>query len=84
MAPTKEDGSSGCGVVIKAVDRKNWITISNIAVPLRACTAMAAEITGVSVLTEVLDLLLDEKFNWENINECESIELWKITGPKDN
>ena len=45
------DGSSGCGVVIKT----DWITLVNIAVLLNACTATAAESTGVSVLTEVLD-----------------------------
>ena len=39
--------------MIKVFDKKNWITISKGALPLKARTAMAAEITGVSVLTEV-------------------------------
>ena len=30
------------------------------AVPLKACTATATEITGVRVLTEVLDLVSEE------------------------
>ena len=66
----KDNGSSGCGVVMRAFDRKNWITISKIVVPLKVCTAIAAELTGVNVLAEVLDLLLDKMFKWENVNEC--------------
>ena len=55
----KKNGWSGCGVVIKAVDEDKWMTISDIAAPLKACTAMAAEIAGASVLTGVLDLLFE-------------------------
>ena len=66
----QEDGSSGCGIVIRAVDRKSWITISKIAVPLTACTAMAVEIAEVNVLTVVRDLLSEQKINRENVNEC--------------
>ena len=47
--------------VDKAFDTELWITISNIAVPLKACTAMAAEIAGASMLTAVLDFLFDKK-----------------------
>ena len=39
----KTDGRSGCGVMIKGVDRDKWITISKISVPLRTCTAMVGE-----------------------------------------
>ena len=39
---------SGCGVVIKGVDRNRWITISKIAVPLGIGSAMAAEFTSRS------------------------------------
>ena len=56
--------------MIRAFDNKNWITISKIVVPLKACTAMAAELTGVNVFAEVLDLLFDKMFKWENVNEC--------------
>ena len=49
-------GSSGCGIVVKAGDREKWITISKVAVPLKACTAMATEITGCCVWTDFLDL----------------------------
>ena len=45
---------------MKAVDRENWITISNIAVSLKVGTAMAAEIAGASMLTGAPDLLLDK------------------------
>ena len=54
-----EDGRSGGGIVMKAVNRENWITISNIAVSLKVGTAMAAEIAGTSMLTGAQDLLLD-------------------------
>ena len=37
------------------------MTISQIAVPLKACRAMAAEITAGSMLTGVLDLSFDKK-----------------------
>ena len=54
----KTDGRSGCGVVIKGVDRDQWITISKIAVPWNACAAMTAEVVGASVLTGILDLVI--------------------------
>ena len=47
---TKTDGRSGCGVVIKGVDKDKWITISKVAVPPEAYKA-AAEIAGANVLT---------------------------------
>ena len=47
-----------CGVVIKGVDRERWVTISRIAVPLKAGTAMAAEMMGV--LTGILDLFFPQ------------------------
>ena len=50
-----------CAIVIKAVDWEKRITNSRTAVPLKACTAMAAGITEDTVLTEVLDLLFDKK-----------------------
>ena len=40
-AAKKEDGSIACGIVIKVVDREKWITISKIAVPLKARATMA-------------------------------------------
>ena len=52
----KDNGKSGCGVVIEGVDRERWVTISQIAVPLNVGTAMAAEMMGVCVLTGILDL----------------------------
>ena len=41
-----DNGKSGCGVVIKGVDRGRWVTISRIAVPLKVGTAVAAEVAG--------------------------------------
>ena len=55
----KTDGRAGCGVVITAVDGDKWITISKIAVLLKACTVMAAEVVGASVWTEIWDLVLE-------------------------
>ena len=49
------NGRSGCGVVIKGVDRNLWIAISTIAVPLGNGTAMTAELVGVCVLTWILE-----------------------------
>ena len=51
----KTDGRTGCGVVIKGVDRDRWITISKIAVFVKAWAAMAAEVVGASVLTKTLE-----------------------------
>ena len=56
--------------MIKDVDQVKWITTSKIAVPLKTCTAMAAEIADASVLTSLLDLFFDKKLNVENINRC--------------
>ena len=51
----KDNGRSGCGVVIKGVGRERWVTSSKIAIPLIVGAAMAAEIAGVCVLTSILD-----------------------------
>ena len=53
----KDNGESGCGVVIKGVDRERWVTISRIAVPLKVGTAIAAETMGVCMPTGILDLV---------------------------
>ena len=53
----KDNEKSGCGVVIKGVDRERWVTISRIAVLLKVGTAMAAEMMGVCVLTGIWDLV---------------------------
>ena len=55
------DGSKKDGVVIKAVYRESWITINKIAVPLKVSTALATEIAGARVLTEVLNLSVERK-----------------------
>ena len=55
----KENGRSGCGVVVKGVDRGKWVTISQIAVPLKVGKAMATEIMGVC-----------KKLNLGNTSRC--------------
>ena len=63
----KTDGRSGCGVVINVVDRDKWVTISKIALPLKACITMTAEVVGASVLTVLLDLVLGEALSVNTI-----------------
>ena len=65
----KDDGKSGCGIVIKGVDREKWVTISKIAVPLNVGAAMAAEVIGVCVLTSVLDLILCKSLSVHDISQ---------------
>ena len=55
--------------MIKGVDRKKWVTISKIAVPLKVSAAMAAEVVGVCVLTGVFDLILWKNLSEQNINQ---------------
>ena len=56
-ARCKDTGKSGCGVVIKGVDREWWVTINRIAVSLKVGTVMAAEIMGACVPTGIPDLV---------------------------
>ena len=69
-ASATDNGKSECGVVIKGVDRDRWVTIIKIAVPLKAGTAMAAEVKGVCVLTEILDLVFNKCLCVQSINRC--------------
>ena len=66
----KDNGKSGCGTVIKGVDRDRWVTISRTALPLKVGTANASEVTGVCMLTEILDLVLTKCLSIQNINRC--------------
>ena len=50
----KDNGRSGCGIVVKGVDREKWVTITKIALPLKASATMAAEVVGVCVLTSAI------------------------------
>ena len=65
----KDSGRRGCGIVITGVDREKWVTISEIAIPLKVGAAMAAEIAGVCVLTSILDLILCKCMNVHNVNQ---------------
>ena len=66
----KEDGRSGCGVVLKGVDKDKRVKISKITVPLTECTAMAAEMRGVCLFMGVLSLILNKNLNFGSINRC--------------
>ena len=48
--------------MIKGVDRDTWVTISRLAVPLSGA-ATAAEVMGVCVLTEILDLVFNKTYD---------------------
>ena len=47
----KDNSKSGCGVVVKGIDRDTWVAISKIAVQLKVGAALAAEVAGECVLT---------------------------------
>ena len=66
----KVNGTSGCGVAIKEVDRERWVTISRSAVPLKVGTAMGAEMMGVCVLTGILDLVFHKCLCVQNTSRC--------------
>ena len=55
---------------LKEVDREKWVAISKVALPLRVCTAMAADMTGECLLIGVLNLILNRNLNVGNINRC--------------
>ena len=81
MAAARTSGKSGCGVVIKGVDRERWVTISRIAVPLKVGTAMAAEMIGVCVLTGTLDLVFHKCLSVQNTNRCIDINFQETMKP---
>ena len=66
----KDNGRSGCGVVIKGFNRERWVTITKIAIPLKVGTAMAAEVAGVCVLKSIFDLIFCECWCVQNVNQC--------------
>ena len=66
----KDNEKGGCGLVVKGVDKENWVTISKIELPLRVHTAMAADMTGECLLIGVLNLILNRNLNVGSINRC--------------
>ena len=70
IGSTKTNGGSGCGVVIEEVDRDKCITISGLAVLLRMCIAMAAEVVGVCGLNGFWVLVQGRNLSMEAINRC--------------
>ena len=74
---TKSDDTSGCGVVIKEVDKVRWATASEIAVPsANQGSALAARVAGRSLLTEVVDLVGRENLTGKIIDCC----IWNCVG----
>ena len=65
----KDNSKSGCGIVIKGVDREKWVTNSKIAVPLKVGTVMAAEVAGVCMLKSILGLILCKCLSVHSINQ---------------
>ena len=65
----RDNGKSGCGVVIKGDDRERWVVIGKIAVHPKVGTAMAAEVAGVCVLTGILDLIFCECLCAQSVNQ---------------
>ena len=63
----KQGGKTGCGRVITAPDKENWMTVCKIAVPLTTRTAMASEVAGAPVQTQKLDLSLTNNLSRCNI-----------------
>ena len=55
----QDNSKSGC----QGVDRDKRVKISNFAVLLRVGTAMAAEVMGPCVLTEILDLVFHKSLS---------------------
>ena len=64
---SKNNCESCCGEVLGGVDREHWVMISKVAVPLGVGTAMAAVI---SVLMEISDLVLHKSLDVQCINQC--------------
>ena len=56
-------------MVIKGIDRDRWVAVSKNAVPLKDGTAIAAELIGVCVLTETLDLVFNKCQCMQKINQ---------------
>ena len=65
----KDNGKSGCGVVI-GVDKNKWVTISKIVFPLKAGTAMASEVGGVCVFMGFVDLIFCKCLCAHSVNQC--------------
>ena len=77
----KIDGRS----VIKGVDKNRWVTLRNRSAikkrmqPLRKeCSALAAEIAGVIILLEVVDLSGRAHLTVENIRSCKCDSVSKL------
>ena len=58
------------GVVLKAVDREHWMTLTEMSVPSKASTVTAAALTGAHILSEVLGLIIGQHVNEEMLTTC--------------
>ena len=68
MEASKTTAAADVELSSKGSTEKNGVTINKIAVPLKVSAAMAAGIVGVSVLTNVLDLILCKCLSVQNVN----------------
>ena len=66
----QDNGKSVCGVAIKGINGDRWVTISRVEELLKVGTAMAAEMMGVCVLTEILDLIFNKCQCIQNVKRC--------------
>ena len=63
----KEDGSSGCGIVMEAVDGLQSAT----CLPLsKASTDMPTEVSRANTLTEIIDLIFWHQMNLDTVTQC--------------
>ena len=53
LQQTRENGSSGCGIVAMAVDWGQWITVSENFDPVKLSTTMATEVVCAYILARV-------------------------------
>ena len=62
--------SSTVEVAVESSSEVLMITISKIAVPLGIGMAVTAEVVGVCVFTDILDLVLVRSLGMKNSNQC--------------
>ena len=65
-----ENGNSGCGIVITAIDREKLDHTQENVCPVKVSTAMEAEVAGVTILTEVPGMMLGQRMNVEMVTQC--------------
>ena len=62
-------GARGCGIARKCIHRGNWIITSKVAVLLEEYCVSSVEVAGVSILTDILNLVFTQQLCVENIDK---------------